>query len=165
MTNKTTMRKDLGDKQIREKLNGKSGKAYWSSLETLSQTEEFADLISREFPEQADQLADSESRRNFLKLMGASFALGGLSACTIQPQEKIVPQVRAPEELIPGKPSYFASAYAHHGHAFGILVESQMGRPIRVDGNPNHPASLGGSSSAMQASICLLYTSPSPRDS
>ena len=157
MTNKTTMRKDLGDKQIREKLNGKSGKAYWSSLETLSQTEEFADLISREFPEQADQLADSESRRNFLKLMGASFALGGLSACTIQPQEKIVPQVRAPEELIPGKPSYFASAYAHHGHAFGILVESQMGRPIRVDGNPNHPASLGGASSAMQASILDLY--------
>ena len=157
MTEKTIMRKDLGGKEIRDKLKGKSGQAYWSSLESIAETDEFSELISREFPEQADQLSDSQSRRNFLKLMGASFAFGGLSACTIQPQEKIVPQVRAPEELIPGRPSYFASAYPDHGYAFGVVVESQMGRPVRIDGNISHPASLGGSKSVMQASILDLY--------
>ncbi|MEE3233739.1 MAG: TAT-variant-translocated molybdopterin oxidoreductase [Candidatus Latescibacterota bacterium] len=157
MTDKTTMRKDLGGQEISRQLKNSSSQTYWSSLEDLSRTDEFVEMVGREFPEQADQLMDSESRRNFLKLMGASFALGGLSACTIQPQEKIVPQVRAPEELIPGKPSYFASAYPDHGYGFGVLVESHMGRPTRVDGNVAHPASLGGSSSAMQASILDLY--------
>ena len=93
----TTTRKQLELTDVRAHLSGQEGQGYWRSLDELAQTDAFTELVKREFPEQADELKDPVSRRNFLKLMGASFALGGLSACTIQPQEKIVPQVRAPE--------------------------------------------------------------------
>ena len=134
-----------------------AGPGYWRSLDELAQTEEFSEMVKREFPEQADELKDPVTRRNFLKLMGASFALGGLSGCTIQPQEKIVPQVRAPEEIVPGKPLYYATTYPQYGVGVGILVESHMGRPTKIEGNPQHPASLGGVSGSTQASILDLY--------
>ena len=150
-------RKNLGLADIRAHLSGQDGKGYWRSLDELAQTDAFTKLVQREFPEQADELKDPVSRRNFLKLMGASFAFGGLSACTIQPQEKIVPQVRAPEEIIPGKPLFYATAYVEHGIGTGILVESHMGRPTKIEGNPQHPASLGGTSGSTQASVLDLY--------
>ena len=158
MTQETTItRKQLDVAEIRERLSTDGGQEYWRSLDELAQSDEFAELVHREFPEQADELRDPVSRRNFIKLMGASFALGGLSGCTIQPMEKIVPQVRAPEDLVPGKPLYYATAYPQNGIGTGILVESHMGRPTKIEGNPQHPASLGGTSGVVQASILNLY--------
>ncbi len=150
-------RKQLELADVRDRISSESGQAYWRSLDELAQTDEFAQLVQREFPEQADELKDPVTRRNFLKLMGASFALGGLSGCTIQPGEKIVPQVRAPEDIIPGKPLFYATAYPQHGVGTGILVESHMGRPTKIEGNPLHPASRGGTSGVVQASILDLY--------
>src|ERR1700682_3318210 len=94
-------------------------------------------------------------RRDFLKLMGASVALGGLASC--YPAEKIVPYVKQPETLTPGKPIFFASAMPLSGYATGVLVESHMFRPTKIEGNPDHPSSLGASDAYMQASILGLY--------
>lgn len=118
MTQETTItRKQLDVAEIRERLSTDGGQEYWRSLDELAQSDEFAELVHREFPEQADELRDPVSRRNFIKLMGASFALGGLSGCTIQPMEKIVPQVRAPEDLVPGKPLYYAMPFCGYAVA------------------------------------------------
>src|SRR5439155_989293 len=130
---------------------------YWQSLEDLAQTPEFQELIGREFPSQLAVWNDSQGRRNFLKLMAASLALAGVTGCTRAPEEKIVPYVRAPEELVPGKPLFFATAWSHRGYALGVLVESQMGRPTKIEGNPEHPASLGATDALAQASILDLY--------
>lgn len=96
-------------------------------------------------------------RRDFMKLMGGSMALAGLAGCTKHPEEKIVPYVDAPEEIIPGKPLFYASALSFGGFAQGVLVESHMGRPTKVEGNPRHPASLGGTDVFAQASVMDLY--------
>src|SRR5262245_12980150 len=107
-------------------------RSYWRSLEELAETEEFQELLHRKFPENATEWNDPVGRRRFLKLMGASFALAGLTACTRQPAEYIAPYVRQPEELIPGKPVYFATAMPIDGFATGLLVESHEGRPTKV---------------------------------
>ena len=150
-------RKSLQVKDIRAHLSQNGGQAYWRSLDELVNTDEFQEMVQREFPDQASEMKDPLGRRNFLRLMGASLAFGGLTGCTIQPPEKIVPFVRAPENLIPGKPLYFASAMSLGGVATGILVESHMGRPTHIEGNPEHPASLGGVNALIQASILDLY--------
>jgi molybdopterin-containing oxidoreductase family iron-sulfur binding subunit len=142
---------------IRERLAGARGQEYWRSLEELAGTEEFQALLTREFPENASDWMDSVSRRGFLQLMGASLALAGLSGCTGQPDERIVPYVRAPEEILPGKPLFFATAMTLGGFATGLLVESHMGRPTKVEGNPKHPASLGATDVFVQASVLSLY--------
>jgi molybdopterin-containing oxidoreductase family iron-sulfur binding subunit len=90
--------------------------------------------------------------------MGASLALAGLtSACTRQPEEKIVPYVKMPEEIVPGRPLFYATALLDRGYAKGVLVESHMGRPTKIEGNPEHPLSLGGSDVFTQAEILNLY--------
>ncbi len=96
-------------------------------------------------------------RRQFLKVMGASLALAGLTACTKQPTETIMPYVRQPEEVIPGRPLYFATAVPNSAIAMGVLVESHLGRPTKVEGNPDHPASLGATDAFAQASVLDLY--------
>jgi molybdopterin-containing oxidoreductase family iron-sulfur binding subunit len=96
-------------------------------------------------------------RRDLLKFVGASLALAGATACTRQPAEKIVPYVRQPEEIIPGKPLFYATAMAVGGFATGLLAESHMGRPTKVEGNPLHPASLGATDAFAQASVLSLY--------
>src|SRR5215831_4239435 len=141
---------------------GESARAtYWRSLDDLAATPEFREMVEREFPRQAVGWSDDESpdegRRNFLKLMGASLALGGLAACTRQPTEHIMPYVRQPEELIPGRPLFFASATTLNGVANGVLVESHEGRPTKMEGNPQHPATLGACDSFSQASVLQLY--------
>ena len=83
---------------------------YWRSLGELADTPEFRDYLHREFPEQASEWNDPKGRREFLKLMSASLALAGVGACTKQPPEGIVPYVRQPEDIIPGRPLFFASA-------------------------------------------------------
>src|SRR5262245_47289543 len=120
-----------------------TGKQYWRTLEERAGTEEFLQLLHREFPHPLPDLPDSASRREFLKLMGASLALAGLSGCFRQPEEKIVPYVKQPPEMVPGKPLLFASTAVDHGYGQGILVTSHMGRPTKIEGNPDHPASLG----------------------
>ena len=104
--------------------------------------------------------ADPSSRREFLRLMAASMALGGLgglSGCAVQPSENIVPYVEAPELIVPGKPLFFTSAIPMDGFACGVLVESHMGRPTKIEGNPDHPASLGATDAFAQASILSFY--------
>ncbi len=143
--------------ELQNKLNTASGPQYWRSLQELAGSEEFQEYLHREFPENASEWIDPVSRRNFLKIMGASLALAGLSACTKQPEEKIVPYVRQPEEIIPGKPLFFATAMTIGGYANGLLVESHMGRPTKAEGNPDHPASLGATDVFGQASILSMY--------
>lgn len=144
-------------KAIRSSSSAKTGRQYWRSLDELAQSDEFTEVLHREFPKEAAFLTDDVSRRNFVKLMGASLALGGLTACARQPEEKIIPYVKPPEEMIPGKAMFFASAMQHRGFGFGILAESHEGRPTKVDGLPGHPANLGSSDIITQASILSLY--------
>jgi molybdopterin-containing oxidoreductase family iron-sulfur binding subunit len=142
---------------IRERLAAAHGKQYWRSLEEVAQTGGFQEFLHREFPSQASEWDDEVSRRQFLKIMGASLALAGLSSCMKMPREKIVPYVRQPEEIIPGKPLWFATAMTLGGYGTGLLVESHEGRPTKIEGNPQHPASLGASDVLAQASILTLY--------
>ena len=114
-------------------------------------------MLHREFPAQASEFTDEVSRRNFLKLMGASLALAGMTACTRQPMQKIVPYVRQPEEIVPGIPLYFATAMPFDGFGIGLLAMSYEGHPTKIEGNPGHPASLGATSIFQQASILDLY--------
>jgi MoCo/4Fe-4S cofactor protein with predicted Tat translocation signal len=135
------------------------GRRYWRSLEEFLETPEFEEMLHREFPEQASEWTDPVTRRRFLTLMGASLALMGLNGCSTQPapREKIMPYVRQPEEMVLGKPLYFATAMPLAGVTTGVLVESHEGRPTKIEGNPGHPASLGASDLLMQASILGLY--------
>jgi len=142
---------------LREKLAQSSGRTYWKSIEELAETEEFLDYLEHEFPAEADTFTDPKGRRQFLQLMGASIAFAGLAACTRQPDQKIVPYVRAPEEVIPGKPLFYASSAPQFGYAQGVLIESHDGRPTKIEGNPKHPASLGATSVHVQASVLDLY--------
>lgn len=142
---------------IRAKLSQEQGKTFWRSLEEIAEAPDFQDFLQREFPRQATEWIDSFSRRNFLKVMGASLALAGLSACSYMPSEKIIPYVRPPEEIVAGKPLFFATAMPMMGVATGILAESHMGRPTKIEGNPEHPASLGASNIFLQASVLTLY--------
>jgi MoCo/4Fe-4S cofactor protein with predicted Tat translocation signal len=140
------------------RLESAKGRNYWRSLEELAASDGFEEMLQREFPRQASEWdGGDEGRRNFLKLMGASLALGGLSACTKQPTEHIYPYVNAPESIIPGKALYFATAFTMSGVSTGILMESHMGRPTKVEGNPQHPASLGSTDATTQASVLNLY--------
>jgi molybdopterin-containing oxidoreductase family iron-sulfur binding subunit len=142
---------------VREKIEQTRGPEYWRSLEELAGSEEFQRMLHREFPKGASEWLDAVSRRGFLKLMGASMALAGMTACTKQPLEPIVPYVRQPEELVPGRPLFFATAMTLGGYASPLLVESHLGRPTKIEGNPEHPASLGGTDVFAQASILDLY--------
>ncbi len=143
--------------EVRARLEAAQGPRYWRCLEELCESDEFVDLLQREFPRHATEWPEGVSRRSFLHLMGASLALAGLSGCTRQPTETIVPYVRQPEEIVPGKPLYFATAMTLGSTALPILVESHMGRPTKVEGNPEHPASLGATDVYAQASVLTLY--------
>ena len=150
-------RKKLSLSELRSTLDTSTGQQYWRSLDELAGSPAFEELVQREFPEQASEWADDVSRRSFLKLMGASLALGGLTNCTIQPEEAIVPWVRAPENVLPGRPVFYASAAPLGGIGTGVLVESHMGRPTKIEGNPEHPASLGSTGATTQAQVLDLY--------
>jgi MoCo/4Fe-4S cofactor protein with predicted Tat translocation signal len=142
---------------VRRRMDGTQGRTYWKSVEELAQTPEFLEFLHREFPQQADEFTDPKGRREFLTLMGASLALAGLTGCTKQPDEKIVPYVQAPEQAVPGRPLFYATAMLDGGYAKGILVESHLGRPTKIEGNPDHPASLGATDAYGQAWVLGLY--------
>ena len=122
----------------------RGGKKYWRSLDELADTPVFREFVAREFPEQAEGWNDPFERRTFLKLMGASLALAGLSGCVFQPPEKIVPYVKQPEDQVPGKALFFATAAPLFGAATPVLVRSNEGRPTKVEGNPDHPNNRPG---------------------
>ncbi len=142
---------------LRARLASKEGPAYWRSLDEAAGTEVFQEALRREFPEGAEAWDDPEGRRRFLKIMGASLAFAGLSGCLSEPEQPIVPYVEQPEQVVPGKPLFFATAFERAGYAQGVLVESHMGRPTKIEGNPGHPASLGATDVFAQASILDLY--------
>ncbi len=125
---------------------------YWRSLEELA-----GERKAGESPAEMVAHASGMDRRDLLRLGGVSLALAGLTACTRQPAEKIVPYVRQPEEIVPGKPLFFATSMTLGGYATGLLVESNMGRPTKAEGNPLHPASLGATDAFCQAALYGLY--------
>jgi len=124
----------------------RSGKKYWRSLEELADTPQFREFVAREFPQQAEEWNDPVERRTFIKLMGASLALAGLSGCVFQPPESIVPNVKQPEEHVPGKSLFYATAAPLFGAATPVLVRSNEGRPTKIEGNPEHPNNKPGES-------------------
>ncbi|MGH6682121.1 MAG: TAT-variant-translocated molybdopterin oxidoreductase, partial [Bradyrhizobium sp.] len=138
-------------------MNQPSARTYWRTLEELAETPDFAAIVEREVPRFRDMLGAFD-RRRFLQLMAASMALGGLSGCgpEVLPRQ-LLPYVEQPENIVPGRNRYYASATVQDGYATGVLVAHQMARPIKVEGNPDHPASLGAASAIMQASILELY--------
>ena len=145
--------------EVRERLDGLRGRKYWRSLEELADTPGFREMLERELPRHASEWqGDGVSRRRFLQLSSASLALAGLTGCTRQPLESIVPYVEQPEQVVPGDPLYFATAFPMGGYAQGVLVESHTGRPTKIEGNPEHPANPGGGTDLFaQASVLQLY--------
>ncbi|MEP7009403.1 MAG: TAT-variant-translocated molybdopterin oxidoreductase [Acidobacteriota bacterium] len=148
---------------VREHLGAqdRQGAPLWRSLDELAATPTFQDWLHREFPRQASEWlenpADGLSRRNFLQLSGASLALAGLAGCTKQPVEKVVPYVNMPEGMIPGRPMYFATTITQGGYGVGVIAESHEGRPTKLEGNADHPSSLGSTDARTQAAIIGLY--------
>src|SRR5579883_3420791 len=143
---------------LRRKLAQGRGRDYWRSLEELAETPEFLASLSEEFPPFAEAAAGTLDRRRFVQLMAASLALGGLSACGPEPASReLLPYVEQPPGIIPGRSRYYATATMLDGYGYGVTIEHQMGRPIKVEGNPDHPASLGGTSAIGQATILGLY--------
>ena len=142
---------------IRARLAEGSGRQYWRSLDELADSPSFQALVRREFPAQASEWLDPKGRRGFLKLMGASIALAGATACTRQPDELLVPYVRQPEEIVPGKALFFATAMTLGGIATGLLAESHVGRPTKIEGTPEHPSSRGATDLLAQGSILTMY--------
>jgi MoCo/4Fe-4S cofactor protein with predicted Tat translocation signal len=134
-------------------------KRFWQSLEELSDTKDFRNFSQNEFPanEEFQRDFDGVGRRDVLKLMAASAAVTGLAACTRLPEERIVPYVRPPEEILAGRPLFYATSYVSRGVATGVLVESHEGRPTKMEGNPEHPGSLGAADVFTQASILHMY--------
>jgi MoCo/4Fe-4S cofactor protein with predicted Tat translocation signal len=142
---------------MKAQIEQTQGPEYWRSLEELAATPEFQEMLHREFPKGASEWVDSVSRRGFLQLMGASLAMAGMTGCTKLPLEPIVPYVKQPEEVVPGRPMFYATATTLSGYASPVLVESHLGRPTKIEGNVNHPASLGGTDIFAQASILGMY--------
>ena len=138
-------------------IKGKtSGPEYWRSLNQVADTPEFREWVEREFPTGASEMMDGSSRRNMLKIMAASFGLAGLAACR-RPVEHILPYAQGVEDLIPGQAYFYATVMQLGSQATGLLVETHDGRPTKIEGNPDHPASRGAALAWQQASILSLY--------
>jgi molybdopterin-containing oxidoreductase family iron-sulfur binding subunit len=133
-----------------------TGREYWLSLEQLAGTPEFQNWVEREFQDDATDMLSGKSRRTVLKLMAASFGLAGLTACR-RPEAHILPATKGIEDFIPGQPYFYATAMPFGGTVTGLLVETHDGRPTKIEGNPDHPNSLGAATALAQASILSLY--------
>src|ERR1039457_1136498 len=143
--------------KIKALMDSGGGPRFWRSLDELAETDEFRRYLEDEFPDRTPDWKEPAQRRTFLKVMGASIGLAGLTACTKAVPEHIVPYVREPEEFVPGKPLFYATAMEMGGYATGLLVESHLGRPTKIEGNPDHPGSLGAADFFNQASVLTLY--------
>jgi molybdopterin-containing oxidoreductase family iron-sulfur binding subunit len=131
-------------------------RTYWRSLAQIEDRPEFRAALEREFPTGASELPEGITRRDMMMLVGASLSLAGLAGCR-RPVEEIVPYVITPEDTVPGIPKYYATTMPFGRSAYGLVVESHEGRPTKIEGNPSHPASLGASSTRIQASVLGLY--------
>src|SRR6202521_5494957 len=148
---------DLDIAPLRQAASEGNTPRFWRSLDELAGTPEYRDHAENEFPHGANDTGATLDRRELLKVMAASAAFAGLTGCTKLPEQRIVPYVRQPEQIIPGKPLFYATAMTLGGIASGVLVESNMARPTKAEGNPDHPASLGASDAFAQASVLGLY--------
>ncbi|MEX2640374.1 MAG: TAT-variant-translocated molybdopterin oxidoreductase [Balneolales bacterium] len=137
-------------------MSKENQRTYWKSLNELAKNEEFVKAAEREFPEDASELKDGFSRRNFLQIMGASVALAGLASCR-KPVQRILPHRSQPEQLVPGNPLYYATSMPFKDSVYGLLVETNEGRPTKIEGNPDHPATLGSTNVFHQAATLELY--------
>jgi molybdopterin-containing oxidoreductase family iron-sulfur binding subunit len=148
----------LGVPLSSSKGQGRPGSApeFWRTLAEKNGAN-LDELVGDEFASRLPDSFDAVERRAFLKLMGASLALAGMAGCTRQPPEHIMPYVRQPERVLPGRPLYFATAMTVGGQTTGLIVESHEGRPTKVEGNPLHPASLGATDVFAQAALLDLY--------
>ncbi len=138
---------------------------YWKSLNELAQNEEYKKYAEREFPENATELTDQVSRRSFLRVMGASIALAGFASCR-KPVQKILPYSRQPEDMVLGEPLFYATSMPFQDSVTGLLITNNEGRPTKIEGNQDHPASGGRTSIYNQASVLGMYDpdrSRSPR--
>ncbi len=133
-----------------------TGPEYWRSLDQLANTPEFRQWVEREFPEDAAGVLDGQSRRTMLKIMAASFGLAGMAACR-RPEVRLAPQARGRYDYVPGAPYNYTSVFALGGHAAGLVVQTNEGRPTKIEGNPDHPASLGAATVLAQASVLGVY--------
>jgi MoCo/4Fe-4S cofactor protein with predicted Tat translocation signal len=130
----------------------------WRSLEQLAGDPSFVASAAQEFPGLAEALASPYDRRRVLKLMAAAMAMGGLSGCDVgAPSGTLIPAVRVPPNIIPALPNFYATAHVLDGYATGTIVKHNMGRPIKVEGNPHHPASLGATDALAQAQVLDFY--------
>jgi len=141
----------------------------WRSLDELAGTPEFREFTAKEFPgfanvyeslgeaEVVEKEGDGLNRRQFVALSAAALGLAGLSGCR-RPDLKILPYSQTPENVVPGVPTFYATSMPKSGGCFPILVENHEGRPTKIEGNPKHPASLGGTDAQTQASILDLYS-------
>jgi molybdopterin-containing oxidoreductase family iron-sulfur binding subunit len=136
----------------------KSGPRYWRSLEHKADSPELRAFVEKEFPSGVEFIADPVSRRNFMKIMSASFALAGLgvSGCR-RPEHRILPFSRMPENYVHGSPQFFATAMPSRGSAIPLVAKSYDGRPVKVEGNAEFPGSNGGTDQYAQASVLSLY--------
>ncbi|MCA9162759.1 MAG: TAT-variant-translocated molybdopterin oxidoreductase [Planctomycetales bacterium] len=139
------------------RLTDQRGRQFWRSLNELADGDAYRARLAPEFPDFADRWPSGLSRRKFLSLMSASLALASWSGCAKKPEEEILPYVEMPEQLVPGQPLYFATAMPLFGYGVGLVAESHMGRPTRVEGNRHHPFSLGATDPFTQASVLTLY--------
>jgi MoCo/4Fe-4S cofactor protein with predicted Tat translocation signal len=131
-------------------------RTYWRSLAQIEDLPEYRAALEREFPEGASELPEGITRRDMMMLLGASLSLAGLAGCR-RPVEEIVPYVAAPEDVVPGIPRNYATTFPFRRSAYGLIVESHEGRPTKIEGNPAHPSTLGGSSVRVQASVLSLF--------
>ncbi len=139
-------------------LSNATGKKYWRSLNELADTPEFREWVHQEFPANATELLDGNSRRTVLKLMAASFGLAGLAACG-RPVEHLLPNSVGTDAdiYLPGEPFHFATVMSMGGHVTGLLVETHDGRPTKIEGNPDHPHSMGAATAIQQAIVLGMY--------
>ncbi|WP_116120735.1 TAT-variant-translocated molybdopterin oxidoreductase [Archangium gephyra] len=137
---------------------GAYGKTYWRSLEEMLGKPEYLEETRPEFPMGADLPPTGVARREFMQLLGASLALAGATACSTRPvDERMIPYTRTPPEMVPGNPLHYASGMTFGGHTSGLLITAREGRPIKVEGNPQHPVNLGAAGPFEQAFLLSLY--------
>src|SRR5262245_16586159 len=137
-----------------------TGRHYWRGLDQLAETPEFKQFLEREFPENASELTDPVSRRHFVKIMSASFALAGIglgSAGCRRPEDKLMPFGKAADNFTYGTSQYFATAMPTRGGAIPLVAKSYEGRPVKLEGNPLFPGGNGSTDRFAQASILNLY--------
>lgn len=137
-------------------MNSHNSRRYWRSLDELQETPEFMQFLHREFPVAASEYPKGVSRRRWLQLMGASLAMSGAVGCRY-PEETIAPFVIRPEGRVPGESYSRSTNYELAGRVHHLMVTCVDGRPLKIEGNSSHPASLGGTDAYVQASILGLY--------